>query len=197
MSRVRLGRAGNVFSSVLGCVALLACGVGVAVYLVKTKPKVERKKPPVVTPLVVCQSLERQTGVAEIAAMGSVLPAVTVELKARVAGVVESVHTNWYPGGAIAAGEELLRIDDADYRVALLQATSEVTQARSDLLLEQGRQDVARQEWKLLGPDDGGSELDRMLALREPQLMASEARVAGAEARLQRAHLDHSRTQSS
>jgi multidrug efflux pump subunit AcrA (membrane-fusion protein) len=61
-------------------------------------------------------------------------------------------------------------------------------------MLEQGRQDIAAREWNLLAPADGGSTMDRELALRAPQRAAAEARVAAAEARVKQAQINLDRT---
>ena len=108
--------------------------------------------------------------------------------------MVTELHPDWVEGGRVKENDVLVRIDAADYEIALRQAEAELAQAESDALLEKGRQDVARQEWQMIGEAVEASEEDRALALRVPQQKASEARVASARARVARAQLDLDRT---
>ena len=127
--------------------------------------------------------------------MGQVVPAREVTLQPRVSGRVIELAEAFEPGGRVAEGSALLRIDPADYQVALRQRRSELAQARADLELEQGRQAVAEQDFELLGEElDPGN---RDLVLRQPQLKQARARVDFAEAALRRAELDLQRTRIS
>jgi RND family efflux transporter MFP subunit len=176
-------------------ITILIAASLIAFGLVKTRPRAVRRPPKIQIPVVSTMPLERTTTRASLPIMGTVLPATRVSLKARVSGDIVSVHPKWFPGGTVKKGEILLVVDHADYRIALAQTQAEHAQAESELLLEKGRQDVAAREWELLGPEDGGSEMDRTLALRAPQLAAATARVAAAAARVERAELDLARTQ--
>lgn len=168
-------------------------GGAVSVGLMKTKPKAKRRKRPRMTPVVQCESIAPGRQTVTLHLLGTVVPARDVTVQARVSGEIVSVHPDWIEGGRIAKGETLVQIDPADYRIALAQAEADLAQAESELALEKGRQDVARKEWELLG-DKGASAAERDLALRKPQLKATEARAGAAQARLERAKLDLERT---
>ena len=173
--------------------AVAVVGGTVSVGLMKTKPKAKRRKRPRMTPVVQCESIAPGRQTVTLHLLGSVVPARDVTVQARVSGEIVNVHPHWIEGGRIAKGETLVRIDPSDYRIALAQAEADRAQAESELALEKGRQDVAHKEWELLG-DKGASAAERDLALRKPQLKATEARTAAAQARLERAKLDLERT---
>ncbi len=175
-------------------IAIPLAAILIAVFLMRTRPRAERRKPPVQTPVVEATSLQRDSYRAMLPAMGTVQPAADITLKARVTGDILATHPNWFVGGRVQKGETLVTIDPTDYQIALAEAEAQVAQAESDLQLEKGRQDVAAREWALLAPDGGGSQLDRTLALRKPQLAAAEARVEAARARRNRAAIDLERT---
>jgi len=145
--------------------------------------------------LVEVRSAERGRFTPVIEVMGRVVPAREVTLQPRVSGRVIELAEAFEPGGRVAEGTALLRIDPADYEAALRQRRSELAQARADLELEQGRQAVAEQDFELLGEElDEGN---RHLVLRQPQLKQARARVDFAEAALRRAELDLQRTRIS
>jgi RND family efflux transporter MFP subunit len=180
--------------SLLMSAALLFGAVVLAVVLVKTKPKAEKMMPPKRAELVDVQVAKRTDETVVLQLTGTVTPAETVKLRARVSGEVVSISDDFIDGGLVKGGEALLTIDPADYELAVVQAQSALEKARFDYQLELGRQDVARREWALLKPEGTVSELEEELALRRPHLRASKAAVEAAEAHLQRATLDMERT---
>lgn len=161
----------------------------------KTKPKAARKMRARLTPIVECTPLARSDSRVTLDLLGQVIPARRIVAQSRVSGEIIGVHSNWLEGGRIDAGAVLVRLDPADYQIALTQAESELAQAESDALLERGRQDVAREEWQMLSAGVQTNEEDKTFALRMPQQKAAEARVASAQARVARARLDLERTE--
>src|SRR5699024_12180089 len=65
-----------------------------------------------------------------------------------------------------------------------------------DLKIEMGRQDVARQDFKVLGDTlaERLSEQNRSLVLRQPQLKAARSSVQSARAAVEQAELNLQRT---
>jgi len=124
--------------------------------------------------------------------MGKVRAAQEVDLHPQVRGEVRFISTDLLPGGLVKKGKTLLRIDPADYLIAVSQAVSAVAKAEADLRVEQGRQAIARKTYALLGNTQAGA--DRDLVLRGPQLRQAKASLEAAQAALRRARLDLSRT---
>lgn len=127
-----------------------------------------------------------------IVAMGNVVPEREVTLSPRVAGEIVERAAGFTPGGFVERGELLLRIDPSDFENVLAQRESDLRRAIADLELEQGRQDVARQDYELLGETLTGE--NRALVLREPQLQTARAQVESARAAVAQAELDLGRT---
>lgn len=124
------------------------------------------------------------TGVVEASKRITVVPEVT--------GRITWVSDAAVPGGFLAKGDVLARIDSRDYALAVEQAKAQVRQAEVELELERGRGEVARREWALLRSDRQGD--DAPLALRRPQLAAAEQSLASAQANLDKAEIALSRT---
>jgi len=173
--------------------AIVGGGAMGARYFIKTAPKPERKAPVKQSAVVETMPVTRGTTRVAIKAMGTVLPARELAFKARVSGEVVSLSPGFVPGGVFAKGAELLRIDPADYRLDVRTRQAELASAEADLALEQGQQNVARKEWKLLrsgSKQDAGSEL----ALRVPQLKQAQAARDKAAVALKQSSLDLART---
>ena len=176
---------------ILPLLALLI-GAGIATALVTTAPKARREPAARQARLVEVLPVVREDVVAEVEAMGTVVPAREVMLQPQVSGEVLQISDELLPGGRFRKGEELLRIDPADYELALRQRESELAQAQSNLRIEEGQQAIALREFEMLGDSTPGE--NNALMLREPQLQAVRASVAQAQAVLDRARLDLQRT---
>ncbi|MBS3805527.1 MAG: efflux RND transporter periplasmic adaptor subunit [Oleiphilaceae bacterium] len=176
-------------------VSLMIVLVGVAlIWLIfKTEPTATRKDMARETAMLVdVRTVNRADATPTVEVMGQVAPAREILLGSRVGGEIVYQADVFTPGRRFDEGEELLRIDPADYQAVLRQRRSELQQAQAGLAMEEGQQAVARQEFELLGEDI--ESVDQALVLRQPQLEQAKAEVAVAEAAVQQAELDHART---
>ena len=176
------------------CIVIIAIGIVGFKYLIHSAPAAKKKPPAKISPLVRVQPLYPETVSTIIPAMGTVIPAREVILKSRIAGEIVSVHPEFIDGGFIKKGTEILKIDDADYKLAVIKKKSDVAAARFSLKLEQGHQAVARREWELLNSGKTTNSMESELALRKPHLEKAMADLAAAEADLNQAMLDLERT---
>jgi RND family efflux transporter MFP subunit len=176
------------------CLVLLAGAIFGAVAFVKTAPEAEKMRPPKMAALVETQPLEQTDETVVLQLTGTVMPAEEIMLRARVGGEIVSMAPDFIEGGLIGKGAEILKIDPVDYELALATAQSALETARFNHKLELGRSDVAKREWELL-KSDSATEMEKELALRIPHLAASKAALEAAEARLEKADLDLSRTE--
>ncbi len=174
--------------------AIIGIGCTAAWYFVTHKPSVSRQKPkPKATPAEIIAVSPTKIR-ASIEAMGTVVPSREVTLRAEVSGQIVEIADQFTPGGRLTKGQTAVGIDPRDYQIQVSKATSALARARADLQLEQGKQDVARQELAMFRK---GGELkinETELALRRPQLKQAQADVQSAEADLCQAKLDLQRT---
>jgi len=171
---------------------VLLLGTAIAAGLITSSPRAKPKAAARVATLVEVTPVTFASHPVMLSAMGSVVAEQLVSLQPEVSGKVVSLNAHFEPGSRVLKGDLLLNIDDADYRLALASATSDVAQAEADLQLEQGNQLVAQKEYQLLG--ETVSEEELALMLRRPQLASAEATLAAARARLRSAELDLERT---
>jgi RND family efflux transporter MFP subunit len=132
---------------------------------------------------------ETRTTRITFTAQGEARPRTQATLAAQVGGRVVWTSPAFVDGGAFRQGDALLRLDDADAKLAVVRAKSQVAQANEALAREQAESDLARQDWEALGRGAPSP-----LVLREPQLAQAKAALAAAQAQLQGAELDLSRT---
>ncbi len=121
---------------------------------------------------------------------GEVKPQQQVEIKSQVEGHIVYVSPNLVTGGRINKGQLLLRIDDSDYKLQVIQREAKVAQTKQLLEKVKAQARIAQQELADLGRDNA-NDLARWL----PQLAHAEAEVKSAKALLDEAKLDLSRTQ--
>lgn len=178
---------------------VLAIGVGVFSALKSAKKAPEQQVRQDLGVLVETRIVTPLREQVRVEATGTVVPARSVAISAEVGGRVVWMSPDLVPGGRIATGKPLIRIDARDYRLAVEQQFAAVDRARTELELERGRRKIAEREWELLGrgpgtspgpdPSTGGN-----LALREPQLRTAETAVKAAESGLERARLTVGKT---
>lgn len=120
---------------------------------------------------------------------GESTPSIEINLVPQVGGKIVYVSPNFIEGGIIKKGETLLRIEDSDYRVAVIRAQSQVAQAEQVLVREIAEGEIARQDWEDLGTGEASP-----LTLRVPQRQQAEAALQAANGELEGANLQLQRT---
>ena len=174
---------------------ILTAGVGVAKYLIKTKPKARQTVPAKMRTLVTTQKISPVSTHAKIKALGIMIPAQEINLQARVSGKVEYLHPDFVPGGIIKKGDIVVRLDDTDYKLILQHKQNLLDHAEADLRIEEGSQILAGQEWEMISAGD--MNLDKSskdLALRKPHLAKVQADINMADTDLEKARIDLGRT---
>lgn len=164
--------------------------------LTASKPELEKRKPPAAVPMV--RTIKIQTGpqAIHVQGEGTVRPLREISLVPQVGGKVLYVSPGLVNGGEFSKGNVLVRIDPADYELAVTLAKANVKEAESLLELAKEEAAAAQEEWRLLHAD--GSEVDRKpppLVAKEPQLAAARAKLEAARADLDKALLSLERTE--
>lgn len=188
-----VGRVLRVLISVVVCVLLIAGAAGTSYLIFASEPTAKsegatRRS----AALVETIKVERGDYRPRLEVLGVVEPSRDILLSPRVSGEVISLDRTFMPGGLVEAGQELLRIDPADFKTFLTVAKSDLKQVEAELAIEQGRQLVAQREFELLGEEIDAE--NRSLVLREPQIESIRARLEAAKAAVEQAELDLERT---
>ena len=181
--------------------AVLGIAGGVSAYWLTNRPQATRQRPQRQAIFVEIQRVELQEQNVVIEAMGTVVPARSIELASRVRGEIVQVSPRFIPGGRFDADELMVKVDPKDFELsvrlqqaqiekasadveqaasAILQREADFTRAESALAIEMGRQSAAEGEYRLLG--ETVKPEDESLVLREPQLKQAKADCLAAKA---------------
>ncbi len=181
------------FAIVIVVIALGAIGMRA---LTASKPQLKKRKGSAPVPMV--RTIKIQTGpqAIHVQGEGTVRPLHEINLVPQVGGKVLYVSPGLVNGGEFSKGNVLVRIDPADYQLAVILAEAKVKDAESLLELAKEEAAAAQEEWRLLHA--GGSEVDRKpppLVAKEPQLAAAQAKLEAGRAGLDKALLSLERTE--
>ena len=125
----------------------------------------------------------------KVSAQGEVRPKRQIVVAPQIAGRISYVSPDFLDGGFIRQGQVLVRLEAADYELAVTRARSGVASAQQALAREQAEADLALQDLEDLGIEDASP-----LARREPQLAEAQANLDSAKALLADAQLALNRT---
>jgi RND family efflux transporter MFP subunit len=161
-----------------------------SIFIALNKKPEEKKRP--FNPLAVLADYAKtETVQLTIGTQGEARPRTEIDLVPQVAGKIVYVSPNFIEGGIFTKGETLIRIEDADYNVAVIRAQASVAQAEQALVREQAESEIARADYAELGRSDAPSAL----ALREPQMQQAKAALQATQAELEAAKLQLTRTE--
>ncbi len=185
-------RAGVLMRVVLPLL-VLACFVVLGGWMMKTKPDAGRRKPPSQVAVVDVTKASATNRAIIVEAMGEVIPARSVELRAEVSGRIIKQNKKLVEGGRFSEGEVMITIEPDDYEAAVAQAEAALEQAKLNESIEEQRHKVAVEEWELSG-QSATNDRTRGVVLREPHLKAVRAARSSAENALSRAERNLKRT---
>ena len=178
----------KIFSHFVLPLAIVVAGGAGAATMVRGAEGAHAKAPEAVTPTVLVESISAAAYTTRVEANGVVEATRAFTLIPEVGGRLVFVSDALVEGGRVEAGQVLLRVDSAAYRIALAQAKAELARAEADLELEAGRGRSASREWERFGSKGEGSS--GRLASRGPQLASAQALVDLRKAAVDKARLD-------
>jgi len=168
------------------CIIILSMATHVSLALKNSRQKNKRKQS--VEKSIYVEIITTNASSQEIIvhATGTVTPSRELKIKSQVAGEIIHIHSNLLEGALISAETEIITIDPVDYELAIIKSQREVANASYALKLEQGHQDIARQEWFMI-QKDAHSSADKSLVLRKPHLAKAKADLSAAKSDLKKA----------
>jgi len=171
-------------------VAVIAVAVVAAIGLTSMRKPPEKKEEQRQAILINAEPVATQDLVYKIQSQGTVKPKYETSLSSEVNGRIIALADNFIEGGFFNAGDVLVRVEPADYQTNVKAAEASLANAQAALEEEKARGRVAEEEWRSF--TDGKAP---ELGLRRPQLASALANVRSAEAELERARRDLSRTE--
>lgn len=172
-------------------VLVLVAGFMVVQGLVAAKPQPEKKDEEVRKLSLYVDSVVSEEVRVAIRTQGEVRPKTEIELIPQVSGRIVMVSDQFSDGAEFAPNTLLVKIDDADYQVAVVRAEARVAEAQTALERELATAEIKQEEWR-----DGGKDQEPTdFALNVTQVNQAKAMLRAAKADLQKARLDLERTE--
>ena len=153
---------------VVAAFVLLIVGMGML------RPKPEKQDPVSLAPVVFVEDVQYKPVALDVFAQGEVRPKQQIDLATQVGGKIVRVADNFAEGGVIRAGDVLVEIEDADYRLAVTRANAQVATAKQALEIEKAESALAKADFEELA-GNGENVVASDLTLRRPQLARAEA----------------------
>ncbi|MDY6953513.1 MAG: hypothetical protein SWE60_18550, partial [Thermodesulfobacteriota bacterium] len=138
------------FLHVVITIGLIAIGALGMRELTASKPEIEKRRPSAPTPMV--RTIKVNVGPLSVMVQGegTVRPLQEIQLVPEVDGKVVYVSPALVDGGEFNKDDILLRIDPADYHLAVTLAQAKVKDAESRLQLAEEEAAAAEEEWHML-----------------------------------------------
>ncbi|SFM41661.1 efflux RND transporter periplasmic adaptor subunit [Thermodesulforhabdus norvegica] len=153
----------------------------------KPVPTVSEQRPPTAVRVT---KVEPYRGPIVIWNSGVVESFRSADLVSQVSGKIIRVSERFVSGGRFKEGEEVIKIEEVDYQLGVIQARAALAEARANLELEEAQAEIARKEWLR---SRNRLPVPRLVA-RIPQVQAAKAKLESAKAQLERSMLDLQRT---
>lgn len=173
---------------------ILAGAYGVYSVLTQQPPRAMQVQFELPSILVQTGTASRQPTTYYVESRGTVSPRTQTTMVSEVAGQIVEVSDAFVRGGFFKKGDLLMRIDPRNYETALKTAEAEVARVKTKLEQEQALAGYALQDWQRLKRSVQETPAPSALALRRPQMNEVLAELASADARLEKAQEDLSRT---
>ncbi len=179
------------FFTLIGTIGIIAGGGALIFLMGSLRPKIEPKEVALAPPAVFYATVDPKPTTLNVFAQGEVRPRTDISLTAEVAGRIVRTSDAFVAGGAFKKGELLVKIEDADYRVAVAAAKARMAQSNELLRREEAESDLAKKDYEALGREGDASDL----TLRVPQLAQALAAFDAAKADYNGALLNLQRTE--
>jgi len=180
----------NFFKKVLPPVLVFAASIFIVNALVAAKPVPEKnpKKQRIVSLFV--DEVVAKTVKLTVSSQGEVKPQTEIDLTAQVSGQIVSISKNFTEGSQFNYGSSLIKIDDTDYKLAVIRAQAQVASARVDVEKEMANSKIKKDQWRR----KSGKTKPSDYALNIPQVAQARAQLMAAQAELKSAEINLTRT---
>ena len=177
----------------LPIIVIVAAVLAAAALFAAREPAAQKPAQPP-TLLVDVAVAKREPVTFAVRSQGVVAPRTRTTLVSEVSGTIVEVSPAFVAGGFFAKGDVLVRIDPRNYQTAMKRATAAVAQAETKVATENALAGYAYKDWERLRSLEAADRPASDLTLRKPQLAEAVAGLESAEADLEKATEDLSRT---
>lgn len=171
-------------------VMVLAVSFYIVQALAAAKPEPEKKESSQRLISLYVDEVKSEEITPGVFTQGEVKPKNEINLISRVSGHVVSIADVFAEGGQVTPETTLIKIDDTDYKLAVIKAEARVAAAEVGLERELANAKMKKDTWL----QKNGNVKPTDFALNKPQVLQAEADLKAAKAELQEAKLNVART---
>ena len=181
----------NKFLKIVAPVMVIAASIGVVSALSAAKPTPEKKEESQRLISLYVDEVKLDTVTISVQAHGEVRPKTEIDLIPQVSGRIVGISESFAEGAEFDPGETLIKIDDTNYKLAVIRAQAQVAEAMVGVQRELANAKIKEEHWL----DKRNSGEPTPFALNKPQVLQAEAKLLSAEADLKEARLNVARTE--
>lgn len=172
-------------------VLVLVAGVVIIQVLVAAKPEPEKNEDEARPISLYVDEVKSERVTIGVKTQGEVRPKTEIDLIPQVSGRIVAMSDSFNEGAEFTPDSVLMKIDDTEYRLAVVDAQARVAEAQTALEREQATAKLKEEEWR-----DGRKNQDPTpFSLNLTQVAEAEAKLLAARADLRKAQLDLERTE--
>ncbi len=176
---------------IISPILVLVVSIGVVQALSAAKPAPEKKEESQRLVSLYVDEVTSDTVTISVQAQGDVRPKTEIDLIPQVSGRIVGISESFAEGAEFSPGDTLIKIDDTNYKLAVIRAEARVSEAKVNVERELANAKIKREHWL----DKRTEGEPTAFALNKPQVMDAEAKLLAAEADLKEAKLNVARTE--
>lgn len=172
-------------------VLVLVAGAVIIQVLIAAKPEPEKKDEPPRPISLYVDEVKAERVTIGVKTQGEVRPKTEIDLIPQVSGRIVAMSDSFNEGAEFTPDSMLMKIDDTEYRLAVINAEARVAEAQTALEREHASAKLKEEEWR-------GGRKDQEptpFSLNLTQVAEAEAKLLSAKADLRRAQIDLERTE--
>lgn len=178
---------------IIAPILVLAVSVGVVQVLSAAKPAPEKKEESQRLISLYVDEVKSDMVTLSVQTQGEVRPKTEIDLIPQVSGRIVAISGSFAEGAEFTPGATLIKIDDTDYKLAVIRAQASVAGAQVALERELANARIKEAHWL----DKRNSGEPTPYALNKLQVLEARAMLRAAEADLKKARLNVARTEIS
>jgi len=176
---------------IISPILVLVVSIGIVQALGAAKPEPEKKEEEQRLISLYVDEVTSDTVTISVQTQGEVRPKTEIDLIPQVSGRIIGISESFAEGAEFGPGETLIKIDDTNYKLAVVRAQARVAEAEVAVQRELANAKIKREHWL----DKRNSGEPTPYALNKPQVMEAEAKLLSAESDLKEAQLNVARTE--
>ncbi len=172
-------------------IIVLVVSIGVVQALSAAKPAPEKKEDSHRLVSLYVDEVTSDEVTISVMTQGEVRPKTEIDLIPQVSGRIVGISASFAEGAEFGPGETLIKIDDTNYKLAVIRAEARVAEATVGVQRELANAKIKEDHWL----DKRTSGEPTPYALNKPQVLEAESKLLAAEADLKEARLNVARTE--